>query len=132
MQNWICAGRVDQIAGPGDYFLRELGAESILIVRDSNGAIHAFFNVCRHRGTRICEKPQGILPGRIQCGYHGWTYGLDGKLLGAPHAHDGFRREDYPLNKVAVDVWDGHIFLNLASDLVPLASQLEDLPQKFA
>jgi glycine betaine catabolism A len=133
MQNWICAGRVDQIAGPGDYFLRELGAESILIVRDSNGAIHAFFNVCRHRGTRICEKPQGILPGRIQCGYHGWTYGLDGKLLGAPHMdHVGFCREQYPLIPVSCEVWDGHIFVNIGENANPLASHLGDLPGKFA
>jgi len=63
--------------------------------------------------------------------YHGWTYGLDGRLMGAPHAHEGFRHEDYPLNPVHVDVWDGHIFINLSADPAPLAGQLEDLPRKF-
>jgi glycine betaine catabolism A len=131
-QTWICAGRSDQIPTPGDYFVREVADESVIITRDRNNSLQSFFNVCRHRGTRICAGVEGHFPGRIQCGYHGWTYGLDGSLLGAPHVHDGFRREDYPLNKVAVDVWDGHIFINLTSDSVPLTTQLEDLPQKFS
>jgi len=131
-QTWICAGRSDQIPAPGKYFLREVAGESVIITRDRENSLQAFFNVCRHRGTRICSSAQGQFPGRIQCGYHGWTYGLDGALIGAPHMHDGFCREDYPLNRVSVDVWDGHIFINLGSEPAPLASQLEDLPQKFA
>jgi len=79
----------------------------------------------------MCALAEGHFPGRIQCGYLGWTYGLDGSLIGAPHTHDGFRREDYPLNLVHADVWDGHIFINLSSEPDPLASQLEDLTQKF-
>jgi glycine betaine catabolism A len=130
-QNWVCAGRASQIPAPGDYFLREIAGESIIITRDGDGLLRAYFNVCRHRGTRICADFEGHFPGRIQCGYHGWTYGLDGRLIGAPHAHEGFCREDYPLNRVHADVWDGHIFINLNTDPVPLASQLEDLPQKF-
>ena len=130
-QDWICAGRADQVPTPGDYFLREVAGESIIITRDASRSLQAFFNVCRHRGTRICTRTEGHFPGRIQCGYHGWTYGLDGRLIGAPHAHEGFCREDYPLNRVHVDVWDGHIFINLTTEPAPLASQLEDLPQKF-
>ncbi|HXY14796.1 MAG TPA: aromatic ring-hydroxylating dioxygenase subunit alpha [Terriglobales bacterium] len=129
---WVCAGRAAQIPNPGDYFLREFAGESIIIVRDNKGAIGAFFNVCRHRGTRICGAAEGRFAGRIQCGYHGWTYGLDGRLIGAPHMHDSFCREDYPLNRVNVDVWDGHIFINLSEHAEPLAKQLADLPQKFA
>jgi len=131
-QTWICAGRASQIPAAGDYFLREVADESIIITRDRNGDLRAFFNVCRHRGTRICSTPDGHFAGRIQCGYHGWTYGLDGSLIGAPHAHDGFCRGDYPLNPVAIDVWDGNIFINLGPDPAPLVSQLEDLPLKFA
>ncbi len=130
-QTWICAGRANQVPTPGDYFLREVAAESVIITRDGTSSLRAFFNVCRHRGTRICARAEGSFPGRIQCGYHGWTYGLDGSLIGAPHARDGFCREDYPLNRVHADVWDGHIFIHLGSEPVPLASQLEDLPQKF-
>ena len=129
--DWICAGRANRVPAPGDYFLREVAGESIIITRDGNDSLRAFFNVCRHRGTRICANSAGHFPGRIQCGYHGWTYGLDGSLIGAPHAHHGFCREDYPLNPIDVDVWDGHIFINLSRDHDPLAVQLEDLPQKF-
>jgi len=130
-QTWICAGRSEQVSAPGDYFVREVAGESVIITRDRENSLRAFFNVCRHRGTRICSSAEGHFPGRIQCGYHGWTYGLDGCLLGAPHVHDGFCREDYPLNCVSVEVWDGHIFINLDSEPAPLATQLEDLPQKF-
>ncbi len=129
-QTWICAGRADQVPEPADYFLREIADESVIITRDQNRSLRAFFNVCRHRGTRICATAEGNFPGRIQCGYHGWTYALDGSLIGAPFVHDGFCREDYPLNRVHADVWDGHIFINLSSEPVPLASQLDDLPRK--
>jgi glycine betaine catabolism A len=130
-ENWICAGRASQISRPGDYFLREVADESVIITRDSDGLLRAFFNVCRHRGTRICSQDEGHFPGRIQCGYHGWTYGLDGRLIGAPHALDDFCREDYPLNRVHAEVWDGHIFINLSAEPSGLACQLEDIPQKF-
>jgi Rieske 2Fe-2S family protein len=131
-QTWICAGRIDQIPSPGDYFLREVADDSIIITRDGNGTLQAFFNVCRHRGTRLCSSSEGHFAGRIQCGYHGWTYGLDGSLIGAPHARDGFCRADYPLHRVHTGVWDGHIFINLSKDPAALASQLEDMPQKFS
>src|SRR5215469_4247543 len=99
---WVCAGRADQVADSGDYFLREIATENIIITRDSDHNIRAFYNVCRHRGTRIVTAPEGKFSSRIQCGYHGWTYGLDGRLIGAPHMDEGagFCREDYPLNKV--------------------------------
>ena len=131
-QTWVCVGRADQIPNAGDYFLRVIDGESIILTRDDDGSVRAFFNVCRHRGTRICAQSEGHFAKRIQCGYHGWTYGLDGRLLGAPHMHDGFRREDYGLNPVHVDAWEGHIFVNLSERPAPLAMQLADLPQKFA
>ncbi|HKW18148.1 MAG TPA: aromatic ring-hydroxylating dioxygenase subunit alpha [Terriglobales bacterium] len=133
-ESWICAGRAEQAARPGDYFLREIAAESVIITRDREQNIRAFYNVCRHRGTRIVIEPEGTFSGRIQCGYHGWTYGLDGNLIGAPHMDetDSFCREDYPLNPVGASEWDGHIFINLDLDAAPLERQLADLPQKFA
>jgi len=78
---WICAGRADQIPNPGDYFTRTLGNESVIVTRDASGEIHALFNVCRHRGTRLCDQPDGHFADRIQCPYHNWTYGVDGRLL---------------------------------------------------
>src|SRR5438445_240939 len=125
-QGWICAGRADQISNPGDFFLREIADESIIINRDNSGQVHAFYNVCRHRGTRICTAAEGKFAGRIQCPYHGWTYALDGKLIGAPHM-ENLPREDYPLNPVGAELWDGHIFITLDPRPAPLASQLDDL-----
>jgi Rieske 2Fe-2S family protein len=130
---WICAGREQAIAKPGDYFLREVAGESIIIVRDPAGGVRAFFNVCRHRGTRMCTDIEGNFDGRIQCPYHGWTYSLDGRLLGVPHMDDAsFAREDYPLHGAHTAVWDGHIFLYLGENPRPLAAQLGSLPAKFA
>ena len=79
------------------------------------GAVHAFHNVCRHRGTRLCTEATGQFAGSIQCPYHAWTYDLDGRLIGAPHMDEvpHFRKADYPLHRVHADEWDGHIFLNL-------------------
>jgi Rieske 2Fe-2S family protein len=130
---WICVGRSQRVPNPGDYFLVELANESVIVTRSGEGALRAFFNVCRHRGTRMCTAAQGSLAGSIQCPYHGWTYGLDGALLGAPHMEQpGFSRADYPLKSVALDTWEGHIFLNFATDPRPLAAQLGDLPARFA
>jgi glycine betaine catabolism A len=130
--SWICAGRAAEIPNSGDYFLRDIGAESIIVVRDTAGEVRAHYNVCRHRGTRMCTAPQGHFE-RIQCPYHGWTYGLDGRLLGAPHM-DGleFSRELYPLHPVQTALWDGHLFLHLGNDPQSLTGQLGDLPAKFA
>ena len=132
-ESWVCAGRAEQVAKPGDYFLREVAGESIIVTRDRQNKIRAFYNVCRHRGTKLVTESEGSFSGRIQCGYHGWTYGLDGKLIGAPHMDEdsGFCGEDYPLNKVPAAEWDGHIFINLDPQAAPLEKQLADLPAKF-
>src|SRR5207253_640416 len=78
-----------EIAKAGDYFVQEVAGESLIIVRDKGGKWLAFYNVCRHRGTRLREdRPGQAAPGHvsaIQCPYHAWTYGLDGRLLGTPH-----------------------------------------------
>jgi Rieske 2Fe-2S family protein len=129
--SWICAGRASAIPRPGDYFLREIAGESVIVIRDAAGAVRAHYNVCRHRGTRMCTAPQGRID-RIQCPYHGWTYGLDGRLLGAPHVDlAGFKPEDYPLHAVLTALWDGHIFLHLDPAPEPLDQQLGALPAKF-
>jgi len=133
LQMWISSGRSEQIPNVDDYFLCEVAGESIIVTRESAGGVKAFYNVCRHRGTRMCHEEQGRFAGRIQCPYHGWTYGLDGRLLGAPHTdEEAFQREDYPLQAVHADVWDGIIFLNLSPHPKPLGEQLADLPKKFA
>jgi Rieske 2Fe-2S family protein len=130
---WIHAGRADEVPSCGDYVLREVGEESVILVRGERGELSAFYNVCRHRGTRLCESASGRFASRIACPYHAWTYQLDGCLVGAPHMEGvaGFRAEDYPLHRVAVAVWDGHVFLNLGEDPGPLAEQLDGLDQRL-
>jgi Rieske 2Fe-2S family protein len=131
--SWICAGRAEMIEHPGDYFLRDVAGESIIVTRDAASTVRAFYNVCRHRGTRMCTVAEGTFDGRVQCPYHGWTYGLDGRLLGAPHMDaPGFIRDDYPLHEVRTATWDGHLFLHLGRDPQPLSENLGSLPERFA
>jgi Rieske 2Fe-2S family protein len=129
---WLSAGRADQIPNPGDYFVRSLAGESVVVTRDSSGAIQALFNVCRHRGTRICEQPEGHFVERIQCPYHAWTYDLNGRLLAAPHMPPEFCKDDYPLHRAGCELWDGHVFIHLGRVENGLAAQLGDLPRRFA
>src|SRR5262245_9952574 len=82
---WVCAGRLEEVELPGRFVLRDLGGDSIIVTRSAAGDVHAFHNVCRHRGTRLCTEAAGAFGGSIQCPYHAWTYGLDGRLIGAPH-----------------------------------------------
>ncbi len=139
-RRWICAGRADQIPNAGDYFTRSLADESVIVTRDDPGSIHALFNVCRHRGTRLCAVEEGHFPNRIQCPYHAWTYDLSGRLLAAPHMAPGFCKDEYPLHRAGCEVWDGHIFVHLGlassadrdAPIEPLSAQLGDLPQRFA
>ncbi len=141
-ERWICAGRADQIPNAGDYFTRTIGDESIIVARVASGTIGALFNVCRHRGTRLCEQSDGHFVDRIQCPYHNWTYDLAGNLLAAPHMPPDFSKADYPLHRAGCEVWDGHVFIHLGRDgqggrdgrdgRKPLRAQLADLPERFA
>ncbi len=140
---WLAAGRAVELDRPGAFFRRDVAGASVLVVRANDGAVRAFHNVCRHRGTRICNDPHGAFQGSIQCPYHAWTYGLDGRLIAAPQMDEvsGFDRSEYPLRAVACETWDGHVFINLGSASAreisgelqrDLYEQLADLPQRFA
>jgi Rieske 2Fe-2S family protein len=131
---WVCIGRTEDVAAPGQFITREVAGESIVVTGRAEGGPAAFFNVCRHRGTRLCAEPQGRLVDRIQCPYHAWTYALDGRLLAAPHMDgaDGFRKEDHGLHPVAVDAWDGHLFVNLSGTAPRLAGRIGTLAAKLA
>ena len=122
-RQWTCIGRASAIPNPGDYLLREVAGESLIVVRGRDGAVRAFFNVCRHRGTRLCDGEGGHFAETIQCPYHAWTYGTDGRLLGAPHMHDvaGFSRDDYPLHAAAIAEASGFLFVNIAPAPQPFA-----------
>ncbi len=132
-EKWVLVGHQSQIAKTGDYFISEVAAESLIVVRDKRGAIHAFYNVCRHRGSRLVENRNGHASA-IQCPYHAWSYGGDGRLLGAPHMDDvpGFDKADYSLHPVHLALWEGFIFVNLADSPTPLDKWFAALAGKFS
>ncbi len=114
-REWLCVGRDESFASPGDFFTVQRSGESLILTRDAAGSVHAFFNLCRHRGTRICERESGHFQGAIQCPYHGWTYGLDGALKVARNMAEvpSFDRAEYPLKEAAVALWEGFVFVAL-------------------
>lgn len=125
LRQWIYFGHVSQLPGAGSILVREIGDESIVATRDEDGAIHAFFNVCRHRGFRLCDAGKGQAK-RISCPYHQWTYNLDGSLKAAPTMTDGemFDFGDYGLRPVHLQVWRGFIFVALGEQ--PPAESLDE------
>lgn len=133
-RSWICVGREEEIARPGDYFLVTAAGESLIVVRDEEGAAQALYNVCRHRGTRLREEERGTLGRSIQCPYHAWTYGLDGRLIGAPDMDgvEGFDRAEYSLHRAAMASWGGFLFVNLAEDPPSFAETFAPLVDRFA
>ena len=133
LKQWICAGREERIPEPGDYFVRTIGTESVIVVRGRDGKVRAFHNLCRHRGTRLCEERAGQFKNAIRCPYHAWAYGFDGSLLAAPSmdAIVGFEKADYPLHPVAVAHWEGFVFLSLAAEPEPFETVYAPLLGKF-
>jgi Rieske 2Fe-2S family protein len=129
---WVCVGHQSQLPHAGDYLVQVVAGESVLIVRDRHERVRGFHNVCRHRGTLLCEQASGHAKA-IQCPYHAWTYSLQGDLIGAPHmeATPGFVREDYPLHAVPTALWEGFIFVSLAHRPEPLEEAFGPLQGKF-
>jgi len=132
-RQWVLVGHQSQIAEAGDYFTAEVSGESFIIVRDKHGAIHGFYNLCRHRGSRLIENTKGQCAA-IQCPYHAWTYALDGRLLGAPHMDEmlEFNKAEYPLKPARLGLWEGFIFLNLGDATASLEKWFEPLGRKFS
>jgi Rieske 2Fe-2S family protein len=131
---WHCAGRASSLAQPGDFIVREIAGESLIVVRGRDGVLRSFFNVCRHRGTRLCRESAGRFPETIQCPYHAWTYSTDGRLLGAPQMQDvpGFDKKDYPLHGVALAEWEGFVFLNIDERPQPFEEWFAPMLQRLS
>jgi Rieske 2Fe-2S family protein len=131
---WLCVGREEDLARPGDFLTRAVGPESVVLTRDAQGKVHAFHNVCRHRGSRLITEARGSGLSRIQCPYHAWTYDLDGALRGAPHMESArnFERRKYGLNRVRLETWEGFLFVNLAENAPGLGEFLGEMATKFA
>ncbi len=126
--SWLYAGHVSQVANPGDYFTYDLGEDSIVVVRDGEGGIHALMNVCRHRGARFCGGPQGSRKTFV-CPYHGWVYELDGRLKAARGMQDkpGFDPAGYALKRAQCTVYEGLIFVNCDPRAAPFDASLETI-----
>jgi phenylpropionate dioxygenase-like ring-hydroxylating dioxygenase large terminal subunit len=151
-ENWIYAGHANNIPEPGDYFTREVGGKQVIVVRDSDGSINAFYNVCAHRGSKIVDDASEIddtRVSRIQCPYHLWTYDLDGRLRSTPRSFEHadlnpdleddqvqrFDSEENGLAPAHVDTVGPFVFVNHASDPLSIEEtvgsmkdELEQLP----
>src|SRR5262249_26258595 len=97
---WVCVCRLEDIPTRGRFVLRDIAGDNIIVVRTGDDSVRAFQNLCRHRGTRLCDHEAGQFGGTIQCPYHAWTYDYDGRLRGAPHmdGSPGFDRDQFPLH----------------------------------
>ena len=119
-RGWLCVGRADEVPASGDYLVRDVVGESVFVVRNREGALRAFYNVCAHRGTRILDNEPGCgnLGKALKCPYHAWSYDLDGRLLATPNVHEDeqFERAEYQLSNVAVGEHGGFLFVSLADE----------------
>jgi Rieske 2Fe-2S family protein len=114
-RRWIFAGHISEVAAPGDWLTTELGDESAILVRGADGEVRALANVCRHRGSRICDARQGH-GSVLTCPYHAWTYHLDGRLRGAREMPEGFDPSVYGLKPLPIAIIGGLIFIAFAPD----------------
>ena len=130
---WACAGHAGALDGRGAFFTRELGGESVFVVAGDDGSPRAFFNVCRHRGARLLDEPEGRVR-RLQCPYHAWSYGFDGALRNAPGTDtiEGFEPSCFGLTPVRAEVLHGLVFVDLSGDAPPLAEHVGALEERLA
>ncbi|MBV9146549.1 MAG: aromatic ring-hydroxylating dioxygenase subunit alpha [Acidobacteria bacterium] len=129
---WQIVGRRQQVANPYDYFTAELAGEPLLMVRGGDGVLRGFYNVCRHRAGPPAE---GCGTRKVfRCGYHGWTYSPEGRLLNAPEMEgtENFDHSQLGLQPVPVGEWGAWVFVNLESGAAPLESSLRELPAQAA
>src|SRR3546814_2748463 len=112
-QHWVFLAVATESPEPGDYVTIDLHKNSIVLVRDDNGEVKAFHNVCRHRGSRLCNEHTGSV-GNLVCPYHQWTYDLEGKLLFAEHMGEDFDRGGNGLKPVHLQNLGGLLFICLA------------------
>jgi len=129
--SWLFAGVSAEAAEPGEFFLLEFGDDSIIIVRDGAGELHALHNSCRHRGMALCARRGGRTT-RWVCPYHQWTYGLDGALLAAAGMGGDFDRAGHGLHRAAVAELGGLIFVWPGRDPQPLGEAQHALAQALA
>jgi glycine betaine catabolism A len=115
---WFCAVRSSELSGPGVFRTVTVGRESVILTRTRQGVLRGFFNVCRHRGARLCTEGAGQVKRAFQCPYHAWTYDLEGKLVAAPNLTrmPDVDRDAYGLRQVHVREWLGYVWVCLADE----------------
>lgn len=142
LDEWLCVGRKEDIPSPGDHRVLDIQGESIILLRNGEQQLKAFYNVCRHRGAQLCataENDSSLVKGGISrkfitCPYHAWSYNLDGQLVRAQHLPDDcdFKTEDIQLYPVAVNTWAGFVFINLTPKQArPFAEHVSLVSDRF-
>jgi choline monooxygenase len=132
-RSWQFAAHVAQLPEPGGYMTTSVGSQPLLVLRDADGVLRAFRNVCRHRGSQLLSGT-GECGKAIRCRYHGWTYRLDGALIGVPEARSipGLDKSALGLFPARVEELCGLVFVNLDPHAQPLAEQVAGLPERLA
>ncbi len=129
-ERWFCIGRAAELGEAGEFVVKDVAGESVFVVRNRDGDLRAFYNVCAHRGTKLLDDEPGCgnIGKALKCPYHAWSYDLDGRLLATPNVHEDelFERADYPLHAVAVDEHGGFLFVCLAAEPRSLDEHLRD------
>ena len=128
-KQWVFIGHISRIPNPGDYFLFNIGNESIIIIKDFDSKIHAHYNVCRHRGSHICLEEEGNKR-LLTCPYHAWSYNLDGSIKSTRLMPENFNPNEWSLNSCNIKVFEGLIFINL-SDNCPNFDEFINPTRKF-
>jgi choline monooxygenase len=125
-KTWQCVCHGSELAEAGAYVKFDIADQSVLVVRGDDGEVHAFHNVCQHRGTRLVEEERGQFKRMIICPYHSWAYRFDGALRNAPRSEElsGFDPTDYGLKPVKVEAFAGFFFINLDPAAAPLAADV--------
>lgn len=133
-KTWQLVGRVEQVKERGQFFTARVGGEDVLVVRGADGTLRALSNVCRHRAGPVAPCPGEGTVNAFRCGYHGWSWSLEGRLLGTPE-FDGvedFDRASVRLPEYRVETWLGLVFVNLDAGAGTLTDALDDLPARLA
>ena len=126
-RDWVCAGLAADLPDVGDYTTFSVAGEPVFCIRDKQGALRTYSNVCRHRMMQLVEGHGR--KGRIVCPYHAWTYDLDGRLIGAAHMKNSasFETLDICLPEIRTEVWQGWIYVTLNPDAEPVSDLLAPL-----
>jgi Rieske 2Fe-2S family protein len=126
--SWLAIAREEDLPAVGSFVTSSVGPERILVLRGDDGRLRAFYNVCRHRGSRLVEEASGTLNGAIVCPYHAWSYRLDGRLRHAPQFDPGEAAEPLALAQLPLALWAGFVLVNPAGKAAPFGQAPGALP----